>query len=152
LHRPQLAAGDLEEPHMIDPRLFREALEYTTEKPTMKLEDAAAVLAAFPNLKDIPPGNYALRGLHNQAQAAVQTRTQELLKIARNNEQRTLIDVQIVPSCFPGESWVSVRRDFSDGQFTLCTDKREVAEQLVYTFNAGKKAGERAQWNEKDVS
>jgi hypothetical protein len=124
-----------------------------TEEPEMTYEEAMMIarygrtFGAFAT-----PARKALR---NEAIELLKKRAEELMVEADKKAAPayTLVDVQIYGDAFERNAdkrWV--KRVFSDGSTTRALELCEFAVQLKYTFDAGKKAGKRAAYDDKDVS
>lgn len=122
----------------------------TTEDP-MKIEDAM-LIARYGRTFGLS-GTPARKKLRKEAIELLTKRAEELMIAAEKKAEaeRVLVDVQVYDRS-PFARMVQVTRVFSNGSATTTNEDRNFANQLKYTFDQGKKAGERAAYDQKDVS
>lgn len=120
--------------------------EQPPKENEMKLEDAI-VLARWGTQRKNGVETRARVTLRNEALRVCKARAEELMEAAdkKAEAERVLVDIQVYhdtlysEDCAFDRMWV--KRTFSDGSVTKCTEPREYARQLKHTFEQGKKAG-----------
>lgn len=117
--------------------------EPTNEEP-MKLSIQEALVIK----ERISDGTSLKRAMHRAAEQVLTGEATRLMAQAVGEAAPpTLVDIQVYDGthdwpCLAGHRWV--RRAFSDGNVTKAQEPGAFAEQLHYTFHAGKKAGEQS--------